>query len=248
MKFKAVVLAAGKGTRMKSELPKVMHPVCGRPMLAVPVDIALAAGAEEVAVVVGYKREQVERWLSSAYDARVTTHVQEEMNGTADAVRSAQGAFAGYDGAVLILYGDVPNLPAAEVDAIVALHQSGASPLTLLTAHDPTPNAYGKLVRTADDRAARIVEHKDASEAERALTEVNIGVYLADAPFLNEGLSRMSNDNVQGEFYLTDLVEMAHERSASANVRVASDMDALHGVNTQEELARAEAYALAAGR
>ena len=92
MKFKAVVLAAGKGTRMKSELPKVMHPVCGRPMLAVPVDIALAAGAEEVAVVVGYKREQVERWLSSAYDARVTTHVQEEMNGTADAVRSAQAA------------------------------------------------------------------------------------------------------------------------------------------------------------
>lgn len=248
MSFKAVVLAAGKGTRMKSELPKVMHEVLGRPMLAAPIDIALAAGAEEVAVVVGYKRELVEGWLSSTYDQRVSAHVQEEMNGTADAVRSAQAAFKAYDGGVLILYGDVPNLPPAEVQAVVDLHRTGTSPLTLLTAHDPTPNAYGKLVRTADERAERIVEHKDATEAQRALTEVNIGVYLVDAPFLNEGLSRMSNDNAQGEFYLTDLVHMAFERGAAANVRVADDIDALHGVNTKDELARAEEYAKAARR
>lgn len=246
--FKAVVLAAGKGTRMKSELPKVMHRVCDKPMLATPIDHALALGADEVAVVVGHRRDLVEAWLAESYDDRVSTHVQHQMIGTADAVRSAHGAFDDYDGAILILYGDVPNLPLADVERLVALHAEGGRPITMLTAEDPTPNAYGKIVRSDDGEAVRIVEHKDATEAERALLEVNIGVYLVDAAFLREGLARMTNDNAQGEFYLTDLVEMAWDRGTPCRVHVAPDIDALHGVNTSDELARAEAYRVARGQ
>lgn len=242
--FKAVVLAAGKGTRMKSELPKVMHPVCGRPMLATPIDHALALGADEVAVVVGHRRDLVEAWLAKTYDASVSTHVQHQMIGTADAVRSAHAAFDDYEGAIMILYGDVPNLPLADVKRLVALHAQGGRPVTMLTANDPTPNEYGKIVRSPEGEAMRIVEHKDADEAVRALQEVNIGVYLVDASFLREGLSRMTNDNAQGEFYLTDLVEMAWDRGAPCRVHIAPDIDALHGVNTTDELARAEEYRL----
>lgn len=245
--FKAVVLAAGKGTRMKSDLPKVMHPVQGRPMLAVPVDIALALGALEVAVVVGYQRDVVSAWLDSSYDQRVTTHIQHQMIGTADAVRSAHAAFETFDGAVLILYGDVPNLPHADVARLVEMHAAGDRPVTMLTAHDPTPNAYGKIVRDEAGQAVRIVEHKDANETQRALTEVNIGVYLVDAAFLRSGLARMTNDNAQGEFYLTDLVEMAYEAGTPAYVHVAPEIEALHGVNTVDELARADAYAAERG-
>ena len=243
LSFKAVVLAAGKGTRMKSDLPKVMHPVQGRPMLAAPIDIALALGALEVAVVVGYQRALVTDWLEATYDVRVSTHVQHEMIGTADAVRSALAAYETFDGAVLILYGDVPNLPQDDVARLVAMHVAGDRPLTMLTAHDPTPNAYGKIVRDASGEATRIVEHKDADEAVRALTEVNIGVYLVDAAFLRSGLARMTNDNAQGEFYLTDLVEMAYAQGTPAYVHIAPDIDALHGVNTLDELARADEYA-----
>ncbi|MFT4702417.1 MAG: bifunctional UDP-N-acetylglucosamine pyrophosphorylase/glucosamine-1-phosphate N-acetyltransferase [Bradymonadia bacterium] len=241
--FKAVVLAAGKGTRMMSELPKVMHLVQGLPMLSAPCDIAVAEGADEVAVVVGYGRELVEPFLASRYGERVTTHIQHEMNGTADAVRSALPAFANYDGGVLILYGDVPNLPAADVRNVIALHREGGTPLTMLSAIDTTKNAYGRIVRDDDGRALRIVEHEDASEAERQIQEVNIGVYLVDGAFLREGLSRMTTDNAQGEFYLTDLIEMAAERGAPARVYIAPDIDALHGVNTSAELVRADEYA-----
>ena len=205
--FKALILAAGMGTRLKSTVPKVLHKVLGREMLTYPVDVALAAGAVEVAVVVGHGRDQVERALQARYhsniddgpgDAYVTTHVQHEMLGTADAVKAALPAFADFDGAVMILSGDVPNIPAECVAQLVELHGAGKSPVSMVTAHDPTPNAYGRIERDDEGGVTAITEFKDASEAVRALTEVNLGTYLVDADFLRDGLQNITSRQRSG--------------------------------------------------
>lgn len=247
LRFKAVILAAGLGTRMKSSLPKVMHQVLGWPMVTFPVEIALAAGAEEVVVVVGHGRDLVERYLSDRYDGgdplRVRTAVQEKMLGTADAVNAAADAFADYDGAVMILSGDVPNLPPEAVAELTRVHAASDSPVTLLTAHDPTPNQYGRIVRANSGDVIRIVEYKDANATQRNLTEVNIGTYLVDAAFLRDGLARIDSENAAGEFYLTDLVQMAWDAGTPAGAVVGDDIEALHGVNDRSHLARATAYA-----
>lgn len=251
--FKAVVLAAGKGTRLNSPLPKVLHSVLGREMITYPIDAALAAGATEVAVVVGHGRELVERALETRYstnvddgpgDACVTTHVQHEMRGTADAVKSAAAAFDDFDGLVLILSGDVPNLPAEAIAGLLELQASGdGAPVTMITAHDPTPNSYGRIVRDGTGAVRRITEFADADDDVKALTEVNLGTYLVDAAFLREGLAKIGADNAQGEFYLTDLVEMAYRAGSPTLALVWDDIDALHGVNDRSHLARATAYA-----
>jgi bifunctional UDP-N-acetylglucosamine pyrophosphorylase/glucosamine-1-phosphate N-acetyltransferase len=248
MRFRAVILAAGKGTRMLSDLPKVMHTVRGRPMLWYPVQAAADAGADEIAVVVGHGREIVESWLAEACpDLPVSTWVQTQMLGTADAVRAALGAFEGYDGAVLILYGDVPNLPAELVQRVLDTHAAGTSPLTMLTAHDTDEHQYGRVVRDEQGHAAAIVEFRDADEPTRALTEVNIGVYAADAGFLAHALANTRTNNAQREFYLTDMVAMAAAAGTPANVVVADDIAPLHGVNTQAQLAEADALAARMG-
>ncbi len=250
--FKALILAAGMGTRLKSTVPKVLHKVLGREMLMYPVDVALAAGAVEVAVVVGHGRDQVERALQGRYhsniddgpgDAYVTTHVQHEMLGTADAVKAALPAFAEFDGAVMILSGDVPNIPATCVHLLVEMHAAGKSPVSMVTAHDPTPNAYGRIERDADGGVTAITEYKDASDAVRALTEVNLGTYLVDADFLRDGLQNITSDNAQGEFYLTDLVAMAYAAGRPTQALIWDDIHALHGVNDRTHLARATEYA-----
>jgi bifunctional UDP-N-acetylglucosamine pyrophosphorylase/glucosamine-1-phosphate N-acetyltransferase len=242
--FRAVVLAAGLGTRMRSELPKVMHRVLGLPMVTYPVQHALKLGADEVAVVVGHGRALVEAWLSERFaGARVSTHVQHAMNGTADAVRSAHAAFDDFEGSVMILYGDVPNLAEADLESLLRVHRESGGILTFLTAHAQGQTDYGRIVRDGSGRARAIVEFKDCTEAERALTEVNIGLYLVDAAFLRDGLSRLDASNAQGEFYLTDLVKLAYDRGCPAAVVVSDDIEALHGVNNRAQLAGAEAYA-----
>ena len=242
--FRAVVLAAGLGTRMRSSLPKVMHKVRGLPMVTYPVAHALALGAEEVAVVVGHGRELVEGWLAERFAGQsVSTHIQHNMVGTADAVKSAQAAFEGYAGAVMILYGDVPNVAAEDIAELVAAHRASGGLLSFLTAHADGPTDYGRIVRDAEGRARAIVEHKDCTAEQRLITEVNIGIYLVDAGFLVEGLSRLDASNAQGEFYLTDLVSLAYDRGSPPAVVVSDDIEALHGVNNREQLSRAERYA-----
>jgi bifunctional UDP-N-acetylglucosamine pyrophosphorylase/glucosamine-1-phosphate N-acetyltransferase len=232
------------GTRMKSSLPKVMHTVLGRPMLDFPIRRAIEAGAEHVAVVVGHGREVVEAWLAEAWpDAPISTHVQTQMLGTADAVRAALPAFEDFDGNVLILYGDVPNLGADVVREIVARQSASTAPLTLLTAHDLQEHQYGRIVRDATDRPERIVEFKDATPAQLDLSEVNIGVYAVDAKFLVWALSNTQSNNAQREFYLTDMVWLAHGAGTPAEAVVAASIDPLHGVNNRAQLAEANALA-----
>ncbi len=244
MAFRAVVLAAGLGTRMRSELPKVMHRVLGRPMVHYPIKLAVDAECEEVALVVGYRADLVEAWTRDAWgSAPISFHIQHEMKGTADAVRSAWPAYENYEGDVLILYGDVPNVPASLIHDLVAVKAESRSPLALVTGIAADPAEYGRLTRSEAGTAERIVEFKDADEATRAIQEVNIGIYLVDADFLRRGLESVSTDNAQGEFYLTDLVHMAAAAGLPAEVVVADDMEALHGVNNRADLARACALA-----
>ncbi|WP_129350402.1 bifunctional UDP-N-acetylglucosamine diphosphorylase/glucosamine-1-phosphate N-acetyltransferase GlmU [Sorangium cellulosum] len=239
----AVVLAAGQGTRMKSARPKVLHELCGRPMIHHVVDAALAAGASDVVVVVGHGRAEVSATLDRAFGAQgknVRTALQPEQRGTGDAVRCAMPHLAPGADAVLILCGDTPLLDPEQLKSLRgALDAAGDAPLALLTAKLADPTGYGRILRDGAGRVVGIREHKDASAAERAIAEVNPGVYLARAAFLERALAALTTDNAQGELYLTDIVAQAARAGGAAAV-VADDVGSLVGINDRAQLAAAE--------
>ena len=234
----AIVLAAGKGTRMKSAKAKVLHELGGRPLGWYPVKRALEAGAAPVVVVVGHQAEAVEAALVAALpDAPVRFAVQAEQLGTANAVLAAKGALRGWKGAVAILSGDTPLLEGDTVRRVVAGRARARAPLAFATMTLDAPRGYGRVLRDASGRPARVVEEKDASAEERAVREVNAGLYCADAGFLWRSLARVGKRNAQREFYLPDLVEIAAGRGGAPAVAV--DAAEASGVNDREELARA---------
>ncbi len=234
-RFVAVVLAAGQGTRMKSALPKVLHQVAGRPMVSWPIAAAREAGAEDVVVVVGHGRQAVMKSIRER-DPDVREAVQEEQRGTGHAVRCALPALEGYEGTVVIIYGDVPLLPAAAIEALVAVR--GEHLLALVTAKIEDPTGYGRILRDDAGRVVGIREHRDCTEIERAIDEMNPGIYAMDAGFLRESLSRLEADNDQGELYLTDLVAMAAGDGGVGDVRW--DITDLNGINDRWQLAQAD--------
>jgi bifunctional UDP-N-acetylglucosamine pyrophosphorylase/glucosamine-1-phosphate N-acetyltransferase len=238
----AVILAAGQGTRMKSARPKVLHELCGRPMIHHVVDAAFAAGAASVVVVVGHGRDEVRAYLQAAFGERVRTAVQDVQAGTGHAVRCALPALAlgGDAERVLVLYGDTPLLEPAELAGLGrALDVEPSAPLAMLTVRVPDPTGYGRIVRDQAGRVVRIVEHKDASADERAIDEINPGIYLARAGFLREAVGRLTPNNAQGELYLTDVVAMASAAGGVAPV-VSRDAASLAGINDRAQLAAAE--------
>lgn len=234
----AIVLAAGKGTRMGSDLPKVLHRLADEPLVAFPVRAALAAGVERVVVVVGHGGEQVRAAVADASPGAAFAE-QHEQRGTGHAVLCALPAIAGAAGPVLILSGDVPLLAAATLRRLVDAAARGSSGLALATFRPADPTGYGRILR---DRAGRVVgirEERDSSPAEREIRECNAGVYCVDAGLLREELPAIGTDNAQGEIYLTDLVG----RAAARGEVVAVEVDAVEvaGVNTREHLAELEA-------
>jgi bifunctional UDP-N-acetylglucosamine pyrophosphorylase/glucosamine-1-phosphate N-acetyltransferase len=225
-----VVLAAGQGTRMKSRLPKVLHPVGGRPMLAHVLDTARALGAAACHVVHGHGAEAVRVAFG---DARVNWVLQAQQNGTAHAVGQALPGIP--DAAtVLVLYGDVPLIQAETLRPLL----EGAG-LSLLTAELPDPRGYGRIVRKAG-RVTGIVEEKDATAAQRRIHEVNTGFLAAPAKLLKKWLPRIGNRNAKGEFYLTDVVALAVKEKAGAKAFMAADAAEVQGVNDPAQLAAAE--------
>ena len=236
----AIVLAAGQGTRMKSALPKVLHPVAGLPMVAWVVRAALASGASRVVVVVGHGREQVEAELRARFGSEVETAVQSEQRGTGHAVMCGMEPLAGFEGDVAILCGDVPLL---EKDAISALLEArraaGAGPVALLTSVLEDPAGYGRILRDATGGVIGIREHKDASPEERAIKEWNAGVYCVDAAFLRASLAKLTPANAQKELYLTDVVAMAAEQGGATGVRWSAE--SVQGVNDRFQLSEVEA-------
>jgi bifunctional UDP-N-acetylglucosamine pyrophosphorylase / glucosamine-1-phosphate N-acetyltransferase len=244
----AIVLAAGKGTRMRTRRVKVLHQVCGRPMVYYPVKRALEAGAAPVVVVVGHQADEVEAALRSALPgAPLRFARQERQLGTAHAVLAAKGALRGYRGPVVILSGDTPLLTAQTVSAVADARTAPRS-LAFATMDLENPEGYGRVVHSPGKGPALIVEEKDATPEERQIKEVNAGLYVADADFLWSTLSRVDAKNAQREFYLTDLVALAADGPGAVAVRV-SPVEA-SGVNDQEDLSlaiRAMTRRIAAG-
>lgn len=233
----AVVLCAGQGTRMKSALPKVLHPLLGQPMCAWPLSSAQALGATRTVAVVGHGADQVESAVQSAFGDDVQCVLQAERKGTGHAVMVAMDALAdaAIEGTVLVLYGDTPLLKTESLAALVDAR--GDLPLAMLTTTVDDPTGYGRIVKNVTGDVVAIVEHKDASPAELEICEVNPGIYAVDAGFLRRALPELKNENAQGEYYLTDLVAMAAAAGGVATLEVpAADT---YGVNDRVQLARA---------
>lgn len=236
--FAAIVLAAGKGTRMKSDLHKVLHPIAGRPML----DHLLASLDElsptKTVVVVGAGRDQIE----SAVSGRAETCLQEPQLGTGHAVQQAESVLAGATGDVLVLYGDVPFVRASTMRAMLdRLHAVDAPRVVVLGFTPPDAGHYGRVIADDKGRITKMVEFKDASEEERACTLCNSGLMAARAADMFDLLRRVGNDNAQGEYYLVDIVNVANEDGDACAVITTDAPDEVTGINSRAELAAAEA-------
>jgi bifunctional UDP-N-acetylglucosamine pyrophosphorylase/glucosamine-1-phosphate N-acetyltransferase len=243
MKFAAVILAAGQGQRMQTSTPKVLHLVGGRAMVLHVIEHARAAGAERIVAVLGVGREKVEALLPPG----VETVFQAEQLGTGHAARCAAPLLDGYPGTVAVLYGDVPLLRAETIAALVRKQAETGAAAALLTAIVRGPHAYGRIVRDGAGGVRRIVEHKDATEAERRIEEVNVGVYAFGPGQLFPVLRRLRNENSQREYYLTDAAALLAAAGKRVEAVKAEDAEECLGINTPEELAAAEAR-YAAGR
>jgi bifunctional UDP-N-acetylglucosamine pyrophosphorylase/glucosamine-1-phosphate N-acetyltransferase len=231
----AIVLCAGQGTRMKSSKAKVLHPILGRPLAAYAISRALDLGASPVVAVVGFQAEQVKSTLQGVFPGRpLRFALQSEQRGTAHAVQAAQAELKDYSGAILILYGDVPLLQQATLEALIAAYRRQRSALAMITSIAPDPTAYGRIVRSRG-RISRVVEQKDCSEKLLQIREFNAGIYVADSRFLWDALPQARTANAQREFYLTDLVAMAAAKKKLADIQV--DFTETAGVNNQEDLA-----------
>jgi bifunctional UDP-N-acetylglucosamine pyrophosphorylase/glucosamine-1-phosphate N-acetyltransferase len=224
-----VVLAAGEGTRMRSTTPKVLHEVCGRTLLGHVLAAVEPLGAERVLVVVGHGRDEV----IAALPPYATAVVQSEQRGTGHAVRIALDAVPDVEGDVLVLYADMPLLRTETLAALLAAHDGD---VTLLSARVPAPTGYGRVVRDGSGRASGIVEEKDATDDQRAIDEINAGVYVFAAAAVRAALGKLSTDNAQGEEYLTDVVGIL----GGATV-VEAGADEVAGVNDRAQLAAAGA-------
>lgn len=233
----AIILAAGQGTRMKSELPKVLHEVGGRAMLDWAIAAAAQTGAERTIVVTGAHAPAVGDHVAKRLGPNATT-IQDPPLGTAHAVRAAESALAGFDGDIIILYGDAPFVPPARIEEMFAL-RAARNGLVVLGFEARDPTGYGRVIAQGGV-VERIVEHKDATEAERAVTLCNSGVLCADARTLFQLLAQVRNENAKGEYYLTDVVALARSAGLATHVLVGEESDAM-GVNSRVELAAAEA-------
>jgi len=232
-----VILAAGKGTRMKSDLHKVLHPIAGRPMLMHLMDTAARLSPERQVVVVGSGREQLEQALGAA----ATIAVQEPQHGTGHAVQQAEAALAGFSGDVLILYGDVPFVREETMRAMLERLHGADNPAVVVLGFEPADTLqYGRVI-AEDGRIAKMVEHKDASEAERACRLCNSGLMAVRSDELFPLLARVGNQNAQGEYYLVDIVNIANADGRTCAVVTTSDEDEVAGINSRGELAEAEA-------
>jgi bifunctional UDP-N-acetylglucosamine pyrophosphorylase / glucosamine-1-phosphate N-acetyltransferase len=237
----AVVLAAGEGKRMRSALPKVLHPIGGATLLGHAVAAVSALAPEHLAVVVGHGRDQVSEEITALGERlgrTVRSAVQHEQLGTGDAVRCGMEVLpAGVTGAVLVTYGDVPLLEPATLSALLAEHATADAAVTLLTAELADPTGYGRVIRDGQGAVRAIVEQRDATPEQRTVTEINSGVYVFDAAFLVAGLAQLTTGNSQGELYLTDLVSAAVAGGRPVRAVPCPDAWQVQGVNDRVQLA-----------
>ena len=232
----AVILAAGKGTRMKSKLYKVLHPVCGKPMVQHVVDQVTQLGLQKLVTVVGHGAEMVQEQLGNVSEFAL----QAEQLGTAHAVDQAANVLANEEGTTLVICGDTPLITAETMEALLQQHKEAGAMATVLTAYIEEPAGYGRIVRNENGHVEKIVEHKDANEKELAIKEINTGTYCFDNKALFASLSKVSNDNVQGEYYLPDVIEILKNEGHIVSAYQTEHFDETLGVNDRVALSQAE--------
>ncbi|MBQ7493797.1 MAG: bifunctional UDP-N-acetylglucosamine diphosphorylase/glucosamine-1-phosphate N-acetyltransferase GlmU [Selenomonadaceae bacterium] len=235
MHLETIILAAGKGTRMKSKMPKVLHKVGGKPMLQHVIDAAKKAGSSREVVVIGSGAELVTEVISG-----VEFVVQEEQLGTGHAVLSAKKNFEQAEGTVLILCGDTPLLTAKLLQDFTAAHENSTCAATVLTAKMPDATGYGRIIREEDGSFGKIVEEKDATEFEKKILEVNAGVYCFDVKKLFGSLEKVNNNNAQGEYYLPDVLTILKNAGEKIGAFTAQYADETLGINSRVQLAAAD--------
>ncbi|TGN73716.1 bifunctional UDP-N-acetylglucosamine diphosphorylase/glucosamine-1-phosphate N-acetyltransferase GlmU [Streptomyces bauhiniae] len=235
-----VVLAAGEGTRMKSATPKVLHRICGRSLVGHVLAASRELDPAELVVVVGHAREQVAAHLAEI-DPEVRTAVQEQQNGTGHAVRMALEELGGpVDGTVVVVCGDTPLLTSDTLAALTGTHQADGNAVTVLTAEVPDATGYGRIVRDgASGAVTAIVEHKDATDEQRAIAEINSGVFAFDGRLLADALKQVRTDNSQGEEYLTDVLGILRAAGHRVGASVAGDHREIAGINNRVQLSEA---------
>jgi UDP-N-acetylglucosamine pyrophosphorylase len=232
----AIIMAAGKGTRMKdSSKAKVMYEVLGKPMVHYVLDLAKMLKASRVIVIVGYQRDTVIQYLQNSHP-NVEIAVQEEQLGTGHAIMQSEATLKGFSGDVVVLSGDVPLLTADSVQELIDHHQQTAASATILTADFTDPTGYGRIVRNSDGSVKRIVEHKDATEEERHVKEINSGIYVFNGQKLFDGLKHITPQNVQNEYYLTDVFEYFWKRLWKVSALKTLHVEEIIGVNTVNQL------------
>lgn len=232
---KAIILAAGKGTRMKSTHPKVVHKVCGKEMVNHVIDAAHSAGVNETIVVLGHGIDEVKKAVGD--DVKIA--VQKEQLGTAHAVRMAEES-VNEDDRVVVLCGDTPLIEADTLEDFFEYHDKGEFAVTVLTTSVEDPTGYGRIIRDSKGNLLKIVEQKDASEEEKAVKEINSGIYCFNGKFLKESLAKVDNNNAQGEYYLPDTIEIIRNSNGKAGAYMGASIEELMGVNSRNQLSNAE--------
>lgn len=232
----AVILAAGQGTRMKSKLYKVLHPVLGRPMVQHVIDQLKAVDLDDMTTIVGFGADKV---ISEVGD-QCNFVIQEEQLGTGHAVQQAESLLKDKDGTTIVVCGDTPLITSETYQALFDHHEQQGAKATILTAIAPDATGYGRVIRNENNEVERIVEHKDASEEELQIKEINTGTYCFDNRLLYEALKKVSNDNAQGEYYLPDVIEILKNETHKISAYVTADFDETLGINDRVALSQAE--------
>ncbi len=231
-----VILAAGQGTRMNSDLPKVLHRLDSRPLVEHVIETAQKFNPDEIVLVIGHKAEEVKQAIGGS----VSYALQAEQLGTGHAVAQARPLLAEHEGQVLILYGDMPLLTYSTLHSLVSLQATTPAPLTMLTVISDNPRGFGRIVRSENGAVTAIVEEADCTPEQLAIKELNVGVYCIQATWLWDNLDNIEV-SAKGEYYLTDLVAIAVQQGHAINVVTSADLVETMGINTPEHLAEAEA-------
>lgn len=235
--FVTVIMAAGKGTRMKSDMAKVLHTLNGKPMIHYVIQLARDLGSNRVIAIIGHQKERVQETLQNEH---IEFAVQEPQLGTGHAVMQTEDLLEKYEGSVLVLSGDVPILTYDTIKKLTALHNEQNATATVLTTHMPDPTGYGRVIRNADRSVRKIVEHKDATDEEKKNKEINSGIYMFQSRELFDALKKINPHNAQNEYYLPDVLKVLIEKGGKVCAYVTEDYHEISGINTVEQLREAE--------
>ena len=232
-RLSVLILAAGKGTRMESELPKVLHPIAGKPMVSHVIQRAVELGAEKIVTIIGYKLEMVK---SEICNEPTEFAYQLEQLGTGHAILQCKENLSDFNGQVLILSGDVPLITTSTLNNLLRTHVKSNCDATILTAEINDPTGYGRVIRTDENNLFKIVEHKDASDDELAVKEINAGIYIFESKRLFQLLPQVKNENAQGEYYLPDVLTLLLEQNKKVAIEKTNNITEILGVNNIQQL------------